>query len=176
MPSLQKENDWLFKEYVVPLAGARGAYVAFVSNFGKSNRVYMENVSIEAVTCARPFNVTVGDIYSDGATLSWIPQGSASSWIVNVALNADTASVFRRDTVYATEYRITDLPCPTRLIMWRCSPTAEKAMRATRQPSSLSAQPTCPCGRKRSRSAPTSRKAGCSTMKRLPPIRCGWLT
>ena len=107
-----KENDWLFKEYVVPLAGARGAYVAFVSDFGKSNRVYMENVSIEAVTCARPTNVTIGDIYSDGANLSWTPQGSASSWIVNVALNADTASVFRRDTVYATEYRITDLPLP----------------------------------------------------------------
>ena len=93
-------NNWLFDDIVVPLAGAQGDYVAFLSEFGKSNRIYIDDVRIEPVGgCQTPTNVQVGNLQPTTVDVTWQSNGEGIGWVVRVATDEDMTDVVCQDTV-----------------------------------------------------------------------------
>lgn len=94
-----ESNDWLFDEIIVPLDGAAGRYVMFLSEFGMSNRIYIDNLSIEkAGDCERPLRLVAQNVTSDGTQLTW-DGGSAAAWTVTVATDEGLKNVVKTEDV-----------------------------------------------------------------------------
>lgn len=107
-----EENDWLFNEFYVPLKGAEGQYVTFMSKFDKNNYAFIDNVTIEPEgVCSRPTSLAASDIHASRAKVSWL--GNAESYIVSVATDEEMASVVAVDTVAATSTTLDELEAGT---------------------------------------------------------------
>lgn len=100
-----EENNWLFDEIIIPLTGAKGKHVAFLSDFGATNTVYLDDITIEPLSgCFAPRTVSVGSITSTASQVNWtLSSGGdkAKAWVIAVARNEDMTSIVRQDTVYA---------------------------------------------------------------------------
>ena len=107
-----EDNDWLFNEFIVPLKGAEGQYVTFMSKFGKSNYAFIDNVTIEPEgVCSRPISLKASDVHANQATVSW--EGSAESYIVSVATDEEMANVVAIDTVAVNSVTMDELEAGT---------------------------------------------------------------
>ncbi len=97
------ENNWLFDECTVPLEGAKGRYIVFLSEFGMKNTVYVDNVTVEKLSfCNPPSNLSVGTTTAHTAELLWSSADEESnSWTVQVATDAAFDNVVFADTVSA---------------------------------------------------------------------------
>ncbi len=94
------ENNYLFDEIIVPLKKEAGRYVAFLSEFGKSNKVYIENVTIEDLGGCYTPAINVNPTGSTTADLTWTVYGeNTSRWVVAVSQDAQMESVLFTDTV-----------------------------------------------------------------------------
>jgi len=96
-----EENNWLFEEFVIPLVGAAGRYVTFLSNFPVSNgqnRMLLSDITIEPLgPCLTPINLSASDITSTSVTLSYLPLGSGAvaglGWTAMLAKTTESDSV-----------------------------------------------------------------------------------
>lgn len=105
------DNNYLFDEFVIPLNKEAGRYVAFLSEFGKSNKVYIENVTIEEASgCYAPL-INAQPTGSTTANLTWTVYGeNTSRWVVAVSQDAQMESVQFTDTVdMQNSYPLADL-------------------------------------------------------------------
>ncbi|MBQ0111773.1 MAG: fibronectin type III domain-containing protein, partial [Bacteroidales bacterium] len=66
------------------------AYKVYASYYHNDMPAAVDNVSIYGKTCAQPSNVTVSDVTSTEATVSWTENGDATSWTVFYKGAADT--------------------------------------------------------------------------------------
>ena len=74
-------EDGHWEEVVVPLYGAKGKYIVFLSEYGATNYVNIDDVVVEKETgCATPTALTVDTITATSATISW--KSSKSQWKV----------------------------------------------------------------------------------------------
>lgn len=94
------DNNYLFDEFIIPLNKTAGRYVAFLSEFGKNNKVYIENVTIEEASgCYAP----IIEVKPNGATtaaLTWGIYGeNTSKWVIAVGLDEQMNSILFTDTV-----------------------------------------------------------------------------
>ena len=81
--STWEDFDITFEQYT-----GTGRYIAFmVDGRGENNSKYMylDDVVLQYIpTCRRVHSLTISEITSDGATISWTEMGSATSWDVAV--------------------------------------------------------------------------------------------
>ena len=94
------DNNYLFDEIVVPLKKDAGRYVAFLSEFGKNNKVYIDNVTIEEMSgCYAPI-IDVKASGSTSADVSWRIYGeNTTRWVVTAATDENMEYTVVSDTV-----------------------------------------------------------------------------
>ena len=74
-------EDGHWEEVVVPLYGAKGKYIVFLSEYGATNYVNIDDVVVEKETgCATPTALTVDSLTATTAKISW--KSSKSQWKV----------------------------------------------------------------------------------------------
>lgn len=118
-------NDFLFEKVSVPLRGATGPYVAFMSSLymkgdsrkGTYDHVWLDDVSFSKLQeCKVPTNLTVDSVEEDAAKLSWQGCELSESFLLEVSTDPtfsyDTAVVFK-DTVLEASYVLTGLQANT---------------------------------------------------------------
>ncbi len=99
--------DGHWEEVVVPLNGATGKYIAFVSDYEAGNIVYIDDVVVEPETgCAMPTRVTVVDslFLYDRATITW--TSSKQSWQTQLLIGD---SVVATEIVTEPKWTVTEL-------------------------------------------------------------------
>ena len=78
-------EDGHWEEVIVPLYGASGKYIAFMTNYAAGSRVYIDDVVVEQETgCAVPMAVNVVDLAYDRATVTW--KSGKQSWQVQATI------------------------------------------------------------------------------------------
>jgi len=124
-------------EFTVSLSSYHGIgqYIAIKCFYSPSstlygNDFYLDNVLIDSLPdCQRPENVTVTNITTTTADVSWMAQTGVTEWTVEYKpLNATTWNVV--NFVTATPYFLTGLDSATTYevrIKTNCSPTSESA-------------------------------------------------
>lgn len=109
------ENNYLFDEIIVPLKKEAGKYVAFLSEFGKSNKIYIDNVFIESLSgCYAP----IIDVKATGKStgeVSWsVYTENTADWVVAVMADEQLTDTVLLDTVSAVNnYAINGLNAAT---------------------------------------------------------------
>ena len=74
-------EDGHWEEVAVPLYGAKGKYIVFLSEYGATNYVNIDDVVVEKETgCATPTALTVDSLTATTAKISW--KSSKSQWKV----------------------------------------------------------------------------------------------
>ena len=118
-------NHYLFQQKKVELAGAKGAYVAFMTSFHEkgsdalksSDYIWIDDVAItRAQDCKDPKNLTVDEIGSTFATVSWDDGGLASDYRMQVSTDLNFANedaIIFDGTVHSNPYTIGGLKSQT---------------------------------------------------------------
>ena len=82
-------EDGHWEEVIVPLYGAKGKYIAFVSDYDAPNIVYIDDVVVEKETgCNAPTRVLVTDLQPEKASFSWL--SSKKKWNVKIITGKDS--------------------------------------------------------------------------------------
>ncbi len=81
-------SSWTNVEYTIAdLAGATNAYIIFkgTSNWGSGDAyIYLDDVLVSQVpTCPKPTDVTVNDITTTSAEISWTNGGTETAWTIS---------------------------------------------------------------------------------------------
>lgn len=118
-------NDFLFEKVSVPLRGATGPYVAFMSSLymkgdsrkGTYDYMHLDDISFSKLQeCKTPTDLAVDSVEADAAKLSWQGCELSESFLLEVSTDLtfsyDTAVVFK-DTVLEASYILTDLQANT---------------------------------------------------------------
>ncbi|MBQ7382971.1 MAG: fibronectin type III domain-containing protein [Paludibacteraceae bacterium] len=97
-----------WNEIAVPLKGmGEGKYIAFLSEYGESNQIYIDQLSIQnAGTCYTPNRPTVDSLGAHAAKFSW--QLGEGEWAVLVSTTKNDAQVIR-DTVTERSFMVDTL-------------------------------------------------------------------
>ena len=89
-PTIVENGYW--EEVIVPLYGAKGKYIVFLSEYDASNQVYIDDVVVEKETgCATPTALTLDTLTATSAKISW--KSSKSSWKVQAIATANDSIV-----------------------------------------------------------------------------------
>lgn len=85
-------EDGHWEEVIVPLYGAKGKYIVFMSEYGANNQVHIDDVVVEKETgCATPTALTVDSLTATTAKISW--KSSKSQWKVQAIATANDSIV-----------------------------------------------------------------------------------
>ena len=97
-----------WNEIAVPLKGmGEGKYIAFLSEYGETNQIYIDQLSIQnAGTCYTPNRPTVDSLGAHAAKFSW--QLGEGEWAVLVSTTKNDAQVIR-DTVTERSFMVDTL-------------------------------------------------------------------
>ena len=97
-----------WNEISVPLKGmGEGKYIAFLSEYGESNQIYIDQLSIQnAGTCYTPNRPTLDSLGAHAAKFSW--QLGEGEWAVLVSTSKNDAQVIR-DTVTERSFTVDTL-------------------------------------------------------------------
>ena len=97
-----------WNEIAVPLKGmSEGKYIAFLSEYGETNQIYIDQLSIQnAGTCYTPNRPTLDSLSAHAAKFSW--QLGEGEWAVLVSTTKNDAQVIR-DTVTERSFMVDTL-------------------------------------------------------------------
>lgn len=97
-----------WEDVVVSLYGAKGKYIAFVSDYNAPNIVYIDDVIVEKVNpCIAPPNfVTMDALAPDRATFSWV--SNADKWQVKIT-EVETGTIVDEATLTERTWTTTKL-------------------------------------------------------------------
>ena len=97
-----------WNEIAVPLKGiGEGKYIAFLSEYGETNQIYIDQLSIQnAGTCYTPNRPTLDSLSAHAAKFSW--QLGEGEWAVLVSTTKNDAQVIR-DTVTERSFTVDTL-------------------------------------------------------------------
>ena len=97
-----------WNEIAVPLKGiGEGKYIAFLSEYGETNQIYIDQLSIQnAGTCYTPNRPTLDSLGAHAAKFSW--QLGEGEWAVLVSTTKNDAQVIR-DTVTERSFTVDTL-------------------------------------------------------------------
>ena len=69
-------------KYDLPLTGTERICIRFILKYGLSVRVEDVEVTVDGNDCLPPYNVTVGNVAENQATVDWIPEPAQTEWSV----------------------------------------------------------------------------------------------
>lgn len=81
--------DGHWEEVIIPLYGAKGKYITFVSDYNAGNQVYIDDVVVEKETgCNMPTRLQATELAHNKATFTWL-SGKAK-WNVKITTGTDS--------------------------------------------------------------------------------------
>lgn len=105
------DPDGYWEEVIVPLYGAQGKYIALVSDYPMQNRVYIDNVVVEAESgCAAPTALKTDSLGETYIGLSW--KSSKSAWNVKLT-DADDKVILSENNLTAAKWSTNTLNANT---------------------------------------------------------------
>lgn len=102
----------IWYDFTIPLSDYQGIgqYIAFRAPNGDINHLYVDNVTINYVDgCIRPINLTVNNITSSTANISWHSRGNEYMWDVIYGTNGFDITQANPITVFDTLNTLTNL-------------------------------------------------------------------
>lgn len=103
-----------WEEVIVPLYGAKGKYIVFLSEYDATNQVYIDDVVVEKETgCNMPTLITTENLTYESATFTW--KSSKSKWQVKL-IDVETNGVLETDTVETSSWSTNQLQSTTEYI------------------------------------------------------------